>query len=299
MPHFSSRSRQAVLAGLVLLAGPAAAQLLPPGVTPPPPLPPAQAPVTPPTALPAPTAPPAVAAPGVDPKVTALFTQAIAAHQALTMLSAAITATSSGLGADSRQTITLAFQKPGKARIAVAGPAGPIVKFISDGKKLIVYTVHDKKYRADPVPPGADVIPAVLAQAHALLPRLIGQPAALNDLLVLPGVTASLGSPATVSGIPTETVQASLPAPDGSRVQFTLAFGSADHLLRRLIQTAAVAKNGTPSAVTHTETVTSLTTTPTLTPADFGFVPPPGVTKVTATAPQAGPTAPPQEPTSR
>ena len=289
MPHYPYRSRQAVLAGLALLAGPAAAQTPPPAVIPPP------AAVTSPPApiAPAPVAPPIAV---VDPQVTALFNQAVAAHQALSALSATIVAATQGTGADSSQTITLAFQKPNEARIAVAGSAGPIVQFISNGKTLTIYAVRDKKYRTETVPPGASVIPAVLVQAHALLPRLIGQPEALSELLAQPGVAASLGASGTVSGVPTDTVNASLSAPDGSKVSFEFAFGKIDHLLRQVVQAATLTQNGKAQTFTHTETVTSLTTTPALTAADFAFIPPPGVTKVvppTAKAGQAQPKEPP------
>ena len=277
MPRFPYHSRQAALIGLALLAGPAAAQTPKPAATPP--------------TIPAPVTPPTPVA-AIDPQVTTLFNQTVAAQQALTALSATITATSTGLGTDTSQTITLAFQKPNEARVVVAGDAGPIVQFVSNGKTLTLYAVHDKKYRTETVPPGANVIPAVLVQAHALLPRLIGQPEALSELLAQPGVTASLGSADTVGGVPTETVNASLPSPDGSKAQFTFAIGTADHLLRRLVQTATVSKNGASQTFTHTETVTSLTTAPALTAADFTFTPPPGVTKLVPPTAKAGQAAP-------
>jgi thiol-disulfide isomerase/thioredoxin len=281
MSRFLYRSPQAVLAGLALLAGSAAAQV-PPAVTPqvqgPAPLTP-MVPMTPPAAA------------VVDPQVTTLFNQTIAAQQALTALSETIAETTTEAGTNSSQTITLAFQKPNSARVTVAGPAGPIVQLLCDGKTLTIYAVHDKKYRTEIVPPGANVIPAVLGQSQALLPRLIGQPEVLRQLLAQPGVTATLGSPGTIGGAATETINASLPTPDGSKAQFTFAVDSADHLLRSLTQTASVSKNGVAQSFTHTETVTALTVTP-LSAADFTFIPPPGVTKIVPPTPKAGQAAP-------
>lgn len=284
MLYSPRRIRSSFLAALTLLAISAAAQRpgLPAKPAPALPLPAQMSPKPLPTPLPVPAAP----APAVDPKVAVLFDRAIAAHQALTGLSAVLSITTQGPGVNAVQTLTLAYKKPGEARIAVADTAGPIVQFISDGKTLTIYAVKDKKYRTQPVPPGADVIPAVLDQAHALLPRLIAQPESLRDLLLQPGVSATLGTPDSVGGVPTDTVIAVLPAPDGSKVQFTFAIGTADHLLRRMAQATAAAPTGGSPAFTHTETITRLDTAPALTAADFAWTPPPGVTPVKAAAPK-------------
>jgi thiol-disulfide isomerase/thioredoxin len=313
MPRFAFRSSKAVLAGLTLLVGPAAAQA--PPIPPPPPAPPASMMPAPQVASPAQAAPmpapmtapqaatpiaPPVLAPGIpaaspdaiDPQVTTLFSQAIAAHKALKAMTGTIAVSTLGAGANFSQTVKFAYQKPNEAKVIVAGPSGPLVQFVSNGKTLTLYAVHDKKYRTDPVPAGANIIPTVLAQSRSLLARLIGQPEALNDLLAVPGVTASLGSADTVSSIPTDTVNVTLPTPNG-KVQFAFAIGTADHLLRRLIQTAPVPKNGTPQTLVHTETVTALNTDIALTAADFIFTPPAGVKKIAVTAPKAAQSQPP------
>ncbi|MGI4790775.1 MAG: DUF2092 domain-containing protein [Janthinobacterium lividum] len=290
MPRFSYHPRQAILAGLALLTGPATAQA-PNPVTPPaapaPMVPTAPVPAAPGPAVapPVPAAPPPAAV--IDPHVSVLFDQAIAAHQALKALSATIAVTSSGIGPEVSQTITLSFQKPNEVRIAVSGAAGPIVQLVSNGKMLIIYSVHDKKYRVQPVPAGANIIPAVLIQARGLLPRLIGQPEALGELLAQPGVSVSLGTAQTVGSVPTDTVNAVLPAPDGSSLQLTFAIGTSDHLIRRVSQSATVTRNGATQTFLHTETITSLVTAPVLTASDFVFTPPPGVTKIAPVPPPA------------
>ena len=289
MPLFSSRSHRAALAGLLLLGGSAAAQTPPTAV---------------PSAAPAPVAPaPPSAAPAVDPQVTTLFNQAVAAHQALSALTATITLSSTDVQPNIAQTLTLAYQKPNQAKVTVAGSAGPIAQFFSDGKTLTLYVVQGKKYRIQPVPPGAETIPLLLDQTHALLPRLLGHPEALSELLAQPGVTASVSNSLVlpvVNGVSVDTVVAALPAPDGSKATFTFDIGKADHLLRRLTQKATVVSAGKPQAFTVTETVTSLSTTPTLTAADFTFTPPPGATQIADAAPTPGSTSgagtAPQEP---
>ena len=310
MPCFSYRSPQAVLAGLMLLASSAAAQA-PQPAPPPPPAPPASmmpapttpapqtaptmpAPQTAPSAplVPPPSAPvvPSAGSAGIDPQAITLFNQTIAAHQALSALKATVTLSSAGLGADTNQTVALAYKKPGSAKVAVSGSAGPIVSFFSNGKTLTLYLVKQKKYRVQPVPPGAETIPLILDQAHALLPRLLGHPEALRELLAQPGVTASVisqsfdGVRLPVSGVAVDTIAVVLPAPDGSRATFTFDIGRTDHLLRRLTENASLTNKGKPQTFTRTETVTALSATPGLTAADFTFIPPPGVTKIKATA---------------
>ncbi len=298
MPRFSHRSPQAVLAGLMLLAGSAAAQAPQPAPPPPPAPPMVPAPAVPPTAPAAPQSavpqvtpavPPASPA-VVDPQAATLFSQAIAAHQALSSLYGTITLVSTGsqAGANSSQTIKLAYKKPGYAKVAVSGPTGPIVQFYSNGNTLTQYIVKTKQYGVQPVPSGAQTIPLILNQARALLPRLIGNPAALNELLAQPNISASVTSqssvPPAVGGVAVDTVTVLLPAPDGSKATFTFDIGKTDHLLRRLTENANLTNKGNPQTFTVTETVTTLRANPALTAASFNFVPPPGVTKIKAAA---------------
>lgn len=296
MPRFSHRSPQAVLAGLMLLAGSAAAQAPQPAPPPAPPMVPAPAvpptaPAAPQSAVPqvTPAVPPASPA-VVDPQAATLFSQAIAAHQALSSLYGTITLVSTGsqAGANSSQTIKLAYKKPGYAKVAVSGPTGPIVQFYSNGNTLTQYIVKTKQYGVQPVPSGAQTIPLILNQARALLPRLIGNPAALNELLAQLNISASVTSqssvPPAVGGVAVDTVTVLLPAPDGSKATFTFDIGKTDHLLRRLTENANLTNKGNPQTFTVTETVTTLRANPALTAASFNFVPPPGVTKIKAAA---------------
>ena len=263
---FRTRPRRALLAGLLLLAGPAAAQAPPP----------------------APMIPPASAS-AVDPQVTALFGQTIAAHKALTALSATVTVASTGTGPKVNQTVTLAYQKPNRAKVAVTGPSGPLVQIYAGSKSLTLYLIKNKTYQVQPVAPGTDTVPLALGQAHSLLIFLMSRPESLNSLLAQPGVSASLSPSSRYTLVPVDTVVATLPAPGGSKATFTFSIGKTDHLLRQMTESAAMGTPGQTQNITLTETVTALSATPTLTAADFVFTPPVGVKKIAAPKEAANP----------
>ena len=219
------------------------------------------------------------AAPAVDPQVTTLFSQTIAAHKALSALKAMVTVTAVAQGKTITRTISLAYQKPGRAKLAVTGSAGPLARYYSTGKTVTVYLVKNKTYQVQPVPSGTDTIPIVLNQSNALLPRLWGFPEALNSLLAQPGVAASIRPAIAGSNDAVSTVVVTLPAPGGSSAVFTFNIGKADHLLRQVTENANTGSADKPQAITLTETATTLSATPTFTAADFTFTPPPGTTK--------------------
>ena len=280
---FPTRPRRALLAGLLLLAGPAAAQAPPPVAPPPPPPPPASM-----------TPPPLAAAPAVDPQVTALFQQTVAAHKALTALSATVTVSSTGTGPKTNQTVTLAFQKPNQAKVAVSGPSGPLVQIYAGSKTITLYIVKGKTYQVQPVSPGTDTVPLALNQAHSLLIFLMSHPESLSSLLAQPGVTASVSPSSAYTLVPVDTVVATLPTPGGSKATLTFDIGKADHLLRQVTENAHLGAPGQAQTIMVTETVTALSTTPALTAADFAFTPPVGVKKVAA--PKAGENPPMHDP---
>lgn len=255
-------SHRAALAGLLLLAVPAAAQTVPP-----------VAQTVPPVAVPA---PPKAALTGIDPAVTALFKEVMPAHQKLSAFTATITVDTHG-PAPSYQTVTLACRKPGSVSATLAGKTGLLMRLVSDGKTVTTYDVHAKKYRVAPIS-AADPVLSVLGATRSLIALLYGKPALLNMLLTQKGVSASLGSPETFGGMPMEVVNA-VQAMGNDKSQITLAFGADDHLLRRLTIVQISATQPTAVPVTLTETVTALSTAPTLTAADFTFTPDEGVTK--------------------
>ena len=256
-------------AGLTLLAGsPAFAQ------TPP-------APVTP--AVPAAPAPAA-------PSAKTIIDQAVAAHQALTALSATLTVQTTGEGDDQSQTVTLAFQKPGMAKAAVSDKTGLLAQIVSGGKTLTVYDVHGKKYVQETLPAGVSPIVAVLGSAHAILPMMMSRPEDLPRNFGGDKLKTTL-SRDTLSGVAVDVIHVVPPTAAGRpQAVLALSIGHDDHLLRRMSETLTLVRDGKTQTVTHTETVTDLSTTPTLTAADFAFTPPPGVTKA---APQAAQVEPP------
>ena len=215
----------------------------------------------------------------IDPHARALLTAAIAAHTALPSLAATLVVHGSGSGSELNQTLTLSFRKPQSARMGIADSSGPLVEFLCDGKTLLVYDVQNKIYKQDPLRPGAPVLSAVFSQSSALLPRLLAYPTGISRLLAEPGATARVGTPARVSGVPTDTVFLTLPVPNGPTTILTFALGQSDHLLRRLSQTETHFTGGPLQSKTQSETFTRLAPKPALSAAAFVFTPAPGVQK--------------------
>ena len=92
-------------------------------------------------------------------------------------------------------------------------------------------------------------------------------------------------SAGTLDGVPVDVVTVTPPVgPGGQRVTLALSVGHDDHLLRQVAETISMTQSGHARTVTHTETVTALSTSPTLTAADFVFTPPPGAKKAPAQA---------------
>lgn len=221
----------------------------------------------------------------IDPQARILLDEMAAAHQALTGLKATLIVEDYGATNPQERTIILAFHRPDQARAAIADRTGPIVQFTTDGKALIIYSVHDKQYtRRDP-PTGAGAIAEVLGQTQALLPTLLARPAILTRLLVQPGVQVAGAGTDTVSGVAVDLVTVTPAARPGTpRLTLSFAVGRKDHLLRRVTESVPVARTDRKTmqfrSAMHTETVTKLTADPSLTARDFAFTPPAGVTKM-------------------
>ena len=224
----------------------------------------------------APAAPPAK----VDPQAKAVLDQMAAAYQALKTYSAKIATVSTGGSMTQKQTVTLSFQRPNRARAAIADATGPLTEVISDGTSLFLSSPRDKQYLKQAAPT-EEAVSAALSQARGtLLPALAGSPQFILRFFGQPGMTVSLGTPETVAAVPTDTVTIALPNHNGTTVHFTLSVATGDHLLRQLTETAQFTRGGKSQTFTHTETVIAQTLNPALTAADFAFVPPPGSKKV-------------------
>ncbi len=218
-------------------------------------------------------------------QVKALLNQTIAAQKALTHFSATLSITTvGGAQADPGQTIMLSVDKALGANAAVSNPAGPVARIVSDNKTLTIYDVHAKKYQSEALPAGSPAAAVVLSASRSVLAQLMARPEALQQIATQNGVVAALGASAAVSEVPCDTMTFTPPAaPGGGQTVITVAAGHDDHLLRQITfvvtPPAAAAKT-----ITHTETVTALSTTPPLTAANFKFTPPAGVTKAVAQA---------------
>ena len=265
-----SPSRRAALAGLLLLAGPAAAQTVPPV---------AAKPIPAPSASPS---PPALAktAPVVDPQVTELFKQAIAAHGALTALTETITVTSLEKGRNVTRTVTLAYRKPHSAKLTISDSAGAGEQIFGSSTAITIYPSKSKTYQVQPIASGTDTISRVLSRSRSLLLFLATNPESLPSLLTQPGVSAQLGPVTSDAFGPADTVVAVLPVSKVAKATFTFSFGKTDHLLHQFAEKSDVTPQGERQKVELLETVTALSTTPTLTAADFVFTPPAGVKKI-------------------
>jgi len=215
----------------------------------------------------------------IDPQAQAIVEQAVAAHKALTSLSATLTMQNSG-GTASDQTVTLAFQKPGLAKATVADKTGILTQLFADGKTLTAYDVHANSYITRPAPAGGNAgLAFALGQSRNISAQFLALPETFDQIMTQKGTRVALGPKGTVGGVSTDSVVFTLGGPGGG-VRITFAFGADDHLLRRLSFTPT----GPQAGITHTETVTSLTPNPTLTSADFAFTPPAGAKKTVQAA---------------
>ncbi len=252
-------------AGLLLLGGPLAAA-------------PADAP---------PAAPATPAAPALDPQVKTLLDQTVAAQKALTALTATLSITTVGTPQpDPGQTIRLSVDKSLGANAAVSDPTGPLARIVSDNKSLTIYDVRAKKYQTQTLPAGSPAAAGVLSSSRSVLAQLMARPESLDQIAAQKGVAAAVGASAAVSGVPCDTMTFTPPASGSSQTVITVAVGHDDHLLRQIsfVVTSPAAGTEPAKTITHTETVTAFSTTPTLTAADFRFTPPAGVTKSVAQA---------------
>lgn len=214
-------------------------------------------------------------------QVKALLNQTVAAQKALTALTATLSITTVGTPqADPGQTIMLSVDKRLGANAAISGSTGPLARIVSDNKSFTVYDVHAKEYLTRPLPAGSPAAVVVLASSRSVLAQLMARPEALNQIAAQKGVTAAVGASANVSNVQCDTMTFTPPVSgSGSRTVITVAVGHDDHLLRQIVFVVAPAGANAARAITHTETATALSTTPTLTAADFKFTPPAGVTK--------------------
>ena len=263
-----SSSRRAVLTGLLLLAGPAAAQTVPPVAKP---MPPPPASVT-----------PLKAAPAIDPLVTTLFEQMLAAHQALPALTETITVSKLQGGTTVTHTVTVAYQKPHAVKLTLSDSTGLVGQVFGSDAATTIYRTKSKTYQVEPSPLGTDTIPAVLSQSPSILVGLTTSPVLLKSLLALPRITARVvhaDYDQSYNWGAVDTVAVVLPNESG-KFMYTFVIGSTDHLLRQVAGRASDVRNGKLPAFSMTETVTALSTTPTLTAADFVFTPPAGVKKI-------------------
>jgi peroxiredoxin/outer membrane lipoprotein-sorting protein len=221
---------------------------------------------------------PAIPGPAVTPDspVLTVLKQAVTAQKAISALSATLSVASTGSGAGGNQTINLAFQKGLGAKVSVADKTGALAQIVSDGKTVTIYDLHTKQYRTQPVPDGQSPESVVLPESRAILPRMMSRPEGLVENFDSDKVHPEL-STETLGTIPVDVITLHLPVvPNQPVIVVSLAIGHDDHLLRRLMETVNMVQKGQSKTFVHTETISDLSLTPTLTAADFTFTPPAG-----------------------
>jgi len=221
---------------------------------------------------------PARSAPAPDSPALTVLKQAVTAQKAVTALSATLTMVSTGSAGDKNQTVSFAFQKGSGAKATIADKTGPLAQIISDGKTYTTYDLHTKQYRTQPLPTGQTAESVVLDQSQASLPQMMSHPeglvANLGDAKVHPVLSTQ-----TLGTTPVDVITVYVPfKPNDPKMVASLAIGHDDHLLRRLKETLTMVQKGKAKTFTHTETLSDLNLTPTLTAADFAFTPPAGAT---------------------
>lgn len=235
-----------------------------------------------------PAPPAALPPPIVDPAARRLFTQMVAAQQALSSFTVTIDAQDQSKGhvLPHSQTRTLvAFAVPARAAATQTLDGKTLGELFSDGAVFTRVDTRHKEYRRDALP-AAQAARLVETQIGnlGLLPRSFADPGGLLSLLNAPGLIAvargALADP--VNGVPVDSVVVRLVGSDAGQGTFTFVMGQSDHLLRRVSvdEASPARKSGTPPAVTHTETVTALQVNPPLPAAAFAYKPQAGFKKV-------------------
>lgn len=195
------------------------------------------------------------------PTAAALARRVDAHYNHLHSLQARYTERYQGLGMDRSETGTLTLQKPGRMRWAYDSPAGKL--FLLDGKNAISYTPGDAEATRFPE--------SKLDDLRSPLRFLLGHTELAKELdglsLTLVNLDGQTGY--TLSGTPKGLE---------SRVRTLLLTVDAQNIIRVLRIEEA---DGATTTFTFSDMHENVPTTP----ADFTFIPPPGVTLVDGAAP--------------
>ena len=215
-----------------------------------------------------------------DSPVLIMLKQTVAAQKAINAFSATLAVHSTGgPEGDKNQTITLAIQSGLGAKATIADKTGPVEMIVSDGKNYTTYDLRTKKYRTQSLPAGQTAEGIILALAPAILPRMMAQPEGLVSNFSGDKLQSDLSTD-TVGTTPVDVVTLHLPfVPHQPKMVVSLAAGHDDHLLRRFTENIVMTQAGKSKTFVHTESISDLTLTHTLTAADFAFTPPAGATK--------------------
>ena len=219
-------------------------------------------------------------------QVIDLLKQTVAAQKALPAFSATLVTLSTGGGRDegSRTTI-LTFQKGVGAKMSVADKIGPLAQIVSDGKTLTIYDVSAKKYVCRALSTGETAVSAVFSASLAVLPQMLSQPQDLIPNFSQPGIH-SARSVGMIGDTPVDVLTFHMPDKAGQpHVTLKISVGQSDHLLRKFTETDVFPQGTGAPPLIHSETLTALALTSSLTAPDLAFQPPAGVKKVVSLEP--------------
>jgi outer membrane lipoprotein-sorting protein/peroxiredoxin len=209
-----------------------------------------------------------------DPEVQSVISKVAGAYRDLNSFSATLELSQGSGQAAQKVTSKIVLQKPNHVAATIT-VSGSTKHFVADGTNYYLDTAGDTKSytkgKAADFTASVDALASSRGCGVGLLPILLTSKQ--SEQQIIPGKPTSLKKLAdvTVDGSACDVVQAVLGAAD-RQMDYTFSFGKADHLLRKLA--ICPHKDGAEPGVV--ETYSGVTTSPTVTPDTFKYVPAPG-----------------------
>ncbi len=240
-----------------------------------------------------------------DPKVQAVIDQMIAAYKGLTTFHEKLVLVSTSTSPDVLKTwagptsVEIKFQKPNKVWVDYRGVAAGKSRhnmLVCDGISLWRWQEGEKTYNKSKALAGLLEITKQLPDDSPEMDVLFRGKDPFKDFKMgAAEVPLTLGAAAKVGDIDTDSIEAKMVG-EGSPFQglFRLRIGQKDRLIRELTFEGGGKDPITSKDLTFKFQMTYpiIEAAPVFTPADFTFVPPPGVRPAGANPPTNNPTAP-------
>jgi peroxiredoxin len=217
-----------------------------------------------------------------DAKAGAILAPVLAAHKRIKTMSCTVTVREQQGTREELQTVTFAYRKPDFAKVVVSGKHGPVLRCTSNGKKVLIYSVEDKKYLSRTIPAGNTGSLVVAKASQSMILKAYMDPQQLLKMLNDPAAGAHFGGTANVGGVPVDLIGAGVDAGPDRSLKVSCGFSHRDHLLRSIAMTMTVTRGGVMREMRLDETVTSLSLSPRLASNDFSVVAPRSASAITA-----------------